>query len=389
MYSQIVKGAVSTEVFKNRLRLRFRVGGERYCIYLGLMDTPENRKLALAKAKLIESDIISEQFDTTLNKYKPQNYLKVVKPGDDSKTVINLVELWTRYVEYKKPMVSPSTVLRDFGRVKAYLEKIPSVSLSDADQIRDWVVKQYAANSAKRFVVQINACCNWAVKSKLIDANPFAGMAAEIQLPKSPKKSELTDINPFTREERDAIIQAFKTNTYCHPSTAKYSRHSNYAGYVEFLFFTGCRPSEAIALQWKHITDRYVIFEQSVVDTEDGRQVKQGLKTEESRRFPINAQLRAIINGIKPENVSADNLVFPSPKGGYIDQHNFRNKIWEPLLKKMGIPYRKPYQTRHTFITLALEHIAIQDVARLSGNSPEVILKHYAGNRRDLQVPGL
>lgn len=64
MYSQIAKGAVTTEVFKNRLRLRFRVAGERYSIYLGLIDTPETRKLAEAKAKLIQSDIISQQFDT-------------------------------------------------------------------------------------------------------------------------------------------------------------------------------------------------------------------------------------------------------------------------------------------------------------------------------------
>jgi integrase len=27
-----------------------------------------------------------------------------------------------------------------------------------------------------------------------------------------------------------------------------------YTPYVKFLFFTGCRPSEAIALKWKHIT---------------------------------------------------------------------------------------------------------------------------------------
>jgi integrase len=29
----------------------------------------------------------------------------------------------------------------------------------------------------------------------------------------------------------------------------------------------------------------------------------------------------------------------------------------------------------------------VKDVARLVGNSPEVIYRHYAGNKRDLFVP--
>jgi integrase len=49
--------------------------------------------------------------------------------------------------------------------------------------------------------------------------------------------------------------------------------------------------------------------------------------------------------------------------------------------------YRKLYQTRHTFITLALEYLDVKDVARLVGNSPEVIYRHYAGNKRDLFLP--
>ena len=52
--------------------------------------------------------------------------------------------------------------------------------------------------------------------------------------------------------------------------------------------------------------------------------------------------------------------------------------------------YRKPYQTRHTFITLCLEaDIDAKDVAKWVGNSPEIIYRHYAGNKRDLQVPEL
>ena len=54
------------------------------------------------------------------------------------------------------------------------------------------------------------------------------------------------------------------------------------------------------------------------------------------------------------------------------------------MLNQLGIEYRKPYQTRHTFITLALDNgLDAKDVARLVGNSPEVIYKHYAGVRSE------
>jgi integrase len=70
-------------------------------------------------------------------------------------------------------------------------------------------------------------------------------MAKDIQLPKSENADY--DINPFTREERDVIIRRFEESNH----------YSYYAPLVKLLFFTGCRPSEAIALQWKHISDKF------------------------------------------------------------------------------------------------------------------------------------
>ena len=81
MYSQSnlgksFKGSVSVEVFQGRLRLRLPrqlFGGKQKYVTLGLSDTDVNRRMAKAKAKLIESDIALERFDYTLEKYgKPK-----------------------------------------------------------------------------------------------------------------------------------------------------------------------------------------------------------------------------------------------------------------------------------------------------------------------------
>ena len=47
------------------------------------------------------------------------------------------------------------------------------------------------------------------------------------------------------------------------------------------------------------------------------------------------------------------------------------------------------YNTRHTFITLCISAgVPISDIASWVGNSPEIILKHYAGLTKT-EVPEL
>jgi integrase len=261
----------------------------------------------------------------------------------------------------------------------------------DAVAVRDWAIANLSIDSAKRLISQLSACYAWAKNSKLIEANPFAGMASELKLPRS-KKISVGDreIEPFTAAERDSIIEALKTNQFCHPFTSKNHLHSNYAGYIQFLFYTGCRPSEAIGLQWKNIDiDKgVVLFQEAVVQSPGGRIRKEGLKTQAFRRFKMNNQLREVLEGAKLLSHSTEGLVFPAPEGGFIVQDNFRKRIWKKILQGLELEYRVPYQTRHTFITLCLDKgIDAKDIAQWVGNSPEIIYKHYAGSRHSLQVP--
>ncbi len=347
-----------------------------------------NRKAAEANAKLIESDIAFDKFDLTLARYKPQSALSTITPVFTPTAIPSLAELWEKFIEYKRPQCSPSTMRFQYRVFSKYLAGLPTQDLDCANEIRDFVLKTIPIDSAKRFITRLSACCDWAMKSGLITDNPFKGMASEIKLPKASNGSEVDDINPFSAAEKDAILKAFQNNTIC----PKFSRvkHFYYFPFVFMLFNTGARPSEAIALQWKHISGdfRFISFEQAIVESEDGTVCKQGLKTQERRRFPCNSRMQAFLQSIKPENASPQDLVFPSPIGKWIDSNNFRNRVWKPVLEKLGIEYRKLYQTRHTFITLALENgLDAKDAARLVGNSPAVIYRHYAGNKRELFVP--
>jgi integrase len=316
---------------------------------------------------------------------------KLVRTEEPMNQSLNLLETWDKYIDFKKPSISPSYLAHQLQATRNHLQKLSGLPEADAIAVRDWAIRELTVDSAKRLISQLSACYAWAKNSKLIEANPFAGMALEMKLPRSKKISPGDrEVEPFTAVERDLIISAFKTNRFCHPFTSKNHLHSNYAAYVQFLFYTGCRPSEAIGLEWKNvdIDKQTVLFREVVVQSPRGRIRKEGLKTQSFRRFKINGQLHQILEDTKPSNCNADSLVFPAAEGGFIVQDNFRKRVWKKILQGLGLEYRVPYQTRHTFITLCLDKgIDAKDIAQWVGNSPEIIYKHYAGSRHNLQVP--
>lgn len=375
------KGSVQIKTSNSRLQLVFSQGGKRHYLSLGLPDSKLNRRAAEAKAKLIEADIAYDRFDSTLKRYKPQAALNTFTPAFTPKN--SLPQLWEKYTQYKSTQVSASTLARDYGIIAKRLAIMPE--LEEAIEVRDWLLKKYSSEVARRTLVQLNACSNWAIKSGLLSENPFEGMASDIK-----KTVRETSRQPFSREERDAILEAFEKDTYA----SRYSPvfHSHYLPYVQFLFMTGCRPEEAIALKWKHISKDCckIRFEEALPsDTK----ILGATKTGKARSFPCNGKLQTFLQELKPGKSSPEALVFPSPRGGVIDTHNFSNRIWRPvleaLLRESKVEQSLPqYNIRHSFITLALENgLDAKDVARLVGNSPEIIYRHYAGNKRELFVP--
>jgi integrase len=362
------------------IRLRFTHEGQRFSFSTGgTYGNPVDMGKAQLLAQRIALDIAAETFDHSLEAYGITKRAK-------KEQAQNLLSLWQRFLEYKAPQCSPSTMRNQYRALTNYVKRLPTYDLARPNEIREWVLKNIPIESAKRLIVRLSACCDWAVGAALIVANPFLGMAKGIKRPKATNGSD--EINPFTSEERDCILEALKHDLVC----SKYARvkHSFYYPICFFLCHTGARFSEAAGLQWKHIRPDFktILFEQAAVESNDGVIIKQGLKTQSHRTFPCNERLQAFLKELKPVGTPPDQMVFPSPDGCLLVPRNYRTRLWKPVLDALGIEYRKPYQTRHTFITLMLENgLDAKDVARLVGNSPEVIYRHYAGNKRELTVP--
>ena len=154
--------------------------------------------------------------------------------------------------------------------------------------------------------------------------------------------------------------------------------YHHYADFVEFLFGTGCRTSEAIGLRWQHVSDdcASVWIGESLTRGE-----RKATKTNRARTITVTPRLQSVLKARRPAQPEPDQLVFTSPKGGSIDDHNFRNRAWVKILMKLEIDYRKPYTTRHTLISHALDlGQSPVMIAQLTGHDVQTLYENYAGS---------
>ncbi|WP_317107676.1 tyrosine-type recombinase/integrase [Chroococcidiopsis sp. SAG 2025] len=363
------KGSVVVESFKDRLRLRWRVAGKRYCLSLGLPDTQESRMLAELKARQIELDAISGNFDTTLTKYKPQSLTE--KPVNDAQ-LLTCAELFQQFMEYKSQSLHPRSLDRykttlkylyqfyyreDETRKLLAAQNAIAILQTHAEQFNAWLQSKNAERARKERLILLSACWSWGMTKGFVESNPWKGLHKQVEsAPKQPLK-------PFTQEEVKAILAAFKT----HP------QYKHYADFVEFLFLTGVRTTEAIALRWLHITaDLSSIWV--------GESISRGVpQTNKARSIPLNDRIRLLLQARKPENYSSDDLIFPSPEGLPIDDRNFRNRAWVKMLELANVEYRKPSNTRHTFICMCLSAgVNPAVVAQITGCDLQSLDRDYA-----------
>ncbi len=317
------------------------------------------------------------------------NYEESLKPkvvqGNFSKQ--SLKDLWAEYVKSKQDSCEISYLENDIKQASRIINKCPKITLDveGMNELFNHLMDTTTIKQTKRYLKQFSACFEWARRRKIVKDNPYPDLIKTIKTKK--KNEEDTDINPFTIEERDLIIDACRSGKY-----ERYKgSHTKYADYVEFNFYTGARTSETLGLRWEHIdfkNNRIVFQEGRVMATNGGYGKgvqKEGLKTQRRRVFPMNSRIsnmlitrKALINPASPAD-----LVFPD-----INHSSFRGGIYKKILNHLNIDYRAPYQTRHTFITIMANksNLKIHEIAIICGTSPTVITNHYLGKAIDIQV---
>lgn len=319
---------------------------------LDLLPTPANLRYAENLRKEILGKI--ERGTFALADYFPDS--PRVQQDTPSMTIGELLGEWLRV---KKPELQHSTL-------GSYEQTIGSYHF---DGVRGMRVGDFGFRELKQLAAELpaNAKTYNNIASLLRQALEYGYRAKIIKEPLhievEMRKSQKPGPDPFTLDEVEHLLTRF--------------RSPEARDYFAFAFFSGLRPSEAIALEWAGVDLRAgkVLINQALT-----RGKIKGTKTAEARTVELTSRAKQAIDSQRARTQLAGGRVFCNEAGQpFNTTDNPLDRWWRPTLKASGLRYRDARQTRHTFATLCLTAgITPAWVARQMGHSVEMFYRVYS-----------
>jgi integrase len=359
------KGAVAINVRRGMIRLRWSYQGREFHLSLGLPNTPINQQAARAKAAEIERDIALQQFDLSLDKYRPTR--ETIAPARPS-----TIELWRRWMDKRRvDGVAPQTLKNRYQALGSLLQRFQQniETVEDARAFITFLSSRQIPATVNRNLKLLTTFSQWSLEQGWLIANPFSPIP-----PLKDAAVRQTNRTPFTHEEMQAILAAFRSHPY----------HYAYHDFALTLFALGLRPSEAIGLRWQHVdfTARTITISESLSRGAEGiRRVRRKRKNGETTVLNLPDRLYTMLQGRFTPEVNPESLIFTSPTGKVIDDHIFSQRIWKGILAKAGVNYRPPYNCRHSMASHAIEQGAtLPEVAYLMGHRNTAMVSKVYGH---------
>lgn len=253
---------------------------------------------------------------------------------------------------------------------KNILEKhwMPYFALTPIDQIatddiRDVIAEKdfQTAKTLNNCLIPLRGVFATAIEGKHITENPIQNIKN--------KKVQLDIPDPFSRDEMNALLSWLKSNLD--------DKNIFYYWYYELAFWTGCRPSELIALRWSDIdwfNDTMRISKSRVRGTE-----KNVTKTHVAREVYLNDRSKAALKAIKDMRLSSSYvMICPETSEPFFNEKPPRLRLVEAMQSCM-IRHRPAYNARHTHATMMLmDGVNPVFVADQLGHSLQMLIKRYA-----------
>jgi integrase len=356
----------------------FRYAGERLREYTVLTDTPANRKRLQKALDRIETEIALGSFDyaktfgKTLPSGKNEDVEEITKAAVSTSDRSNSTPLFRVFAEQWFAEVEVtwrrSYRVTQKGALDKYLfpffegKEVGHITKADVLAFRASLAK---VTTRKSLGTLSNRRVNAVMKplrqilNEAADRFNFNSAFRNIK----PLKMKRSDVQPFTLDEVELILNTSR---------------ADYRNYFNVRFFTGMRTGEAHGLKWKYVDfeRRLILVRESIVLNEEDE-----LKTDGSVRDIQMSQV--VYDALKAQYHAAGKsagYVFCNQAGQPINNQNFLNRVWNPLLRHLGLEHRRAYQMRHTAATLWLASgEAPEWIARQLGHtSTEMLFRVYS-----------
>ena len=348
-----------------KLFFDFRYRGVRCREQTKLSDNPVNRKRATTTLERIEAEILVGTFDYATyfpNSNSTERFRRIdAVQLASSSSIPSFRDFADTWFTENEPRWKHSYKIT----LRTSLDKhiLPVFGEVQLDEIEKSAVLAFRANLARiprkdgssglspsrinHVMVPLRSIMNEAAE-RYEFSSPFKNI--------KPLKVGRSDVDPFALEEVRQLIEHVRPD---------------YKNYLVVRFFTGMRTGEVHGLKWKHVDfqHRQILVRESFVA---GQQTTT--KTDGSTREIQMSQ--PVLDALKQQSkVTCDiDYVFANKSGNPLSVHNVTKRIWYPLLKRLGIPLRRPYQTRHTAATLWLA----------AGENPEWIARQMGHSTTEM-----
>ncbi|MEP6815405.1 MAG: site-specific integrase [Marmoricola sp.] len=239
-------------------------------------------------------------------------------------------------------------------------EQVRLAAIGHSDVVA-WVAKLVADGYAGATVRQVHRVfslmLDLAVRDGRLPRNPAAG----VRLPRAAKG----DPTFLSHTQVEQLARACP----------------GYGLFVRVLAYTGMRWGEATAVQVRRVDlmRRRIEVVRTAIEL-NGAMSYGTPKTHQNRSVPLPRSLVDAI-AVQIAGKGLEDLVFTTPRGDVMRNHNFRSRVFAPAAAQIGVPGMTPHDLRHTAASLAVQAGAnVKAVQRMLGHaSAAMTLDVYAG----------
>jgi integrase len=312
------------------IQIDFYYLGKRCRESLKLEPTKPNLLYASRLKSTIQHEITIGTFD--YSKHFPNSKNARFGTNQSNKTVLQALD---DFLTASKRRLEKST-WRDYNSaVEHHLKpQFGNFRLVDvtASEIKTWIGGlTISAKRINNILIPLRTVFDDAFSDGIIDRNPVT------RIKNLSVRREEPD--PFKPHEIEAILKNL-------PAQGK--------NFVQFAIWTGLRTSELIALEWSDIDwNKNVLRVRRATVNKNTKKPKTKAGERDIKLFPPAIEA---LNGQKEYTLLANGRIFYNPRTNepWETDGQIRKTMWIPALKRAGVIYRNPYQTRHTYASTLL-----------------------------------
>jgi integrase len=353
---------------KGKLFIDFRYQDTRCREYSSFSDTPENRQ----RFELLEKRIRDEIEAGTFNYAHHFPHSKKAQKFQKRRRLL-FSEFTQTWLSHRSPFledgslnireIKPSTWKTDSIAVKRYLAPafghfyLDQVTTAAALEFRERLKKTALSNKRINNIMGIlRKVLSDAKLQGHISHNPITGIPAL----KRTTKSKSAPLTP-----REVALFLSKVDPY-------------YLNYYIVAFSTGMRPGELCALKWESIDFKRqeITIERHIIRGLETPGGKTGTRVITCKERPI--VFKALTRQRQRTGHKSPYVFIGKRDGGPLNYEHLHSKVWLPALQRCSLAARDSYNTKDTFISIALS--AGEDIgwiANSAGTSEQMIFKHY------------